>query len=118
MAPTRIDQLRALSNKTLVRPECYGPSSCPCALHRDKRHDRSVGRLCNCFRVGPIIFLTLSEWLNALCWDQTNVMPVGLRYSSPLNGLMTGTSMASKGLVSRVAMANPAAATLAAIMPS
>jgi hypothetical protein len=78
MAPNRIDQLRALSSKTLVCPKCYGPPLFLGALHRDKRQGRSAGRLCNCFRVGPIIFLTLYEVLDVLCWDQTNVMPAGL----------------------------------------
>src|SRR3954453_21190147 len=75
MTAERINQLRALPDQKIPRPEQHRARLLSLALNRDKAHCRSTGSLSDRFRVGRIILLALDERFDVGGWDQSNLMP-------------------------------------------
>src|SRR3954469_1724039 len=70
-----VDQLRALPDQKIPRPEQHGARLLSLGLNRDKAHHRSTCSLSNRFRVSRIVLLTLDERFDVGGWDQSNLMP-------------------------------------------
>src|SRR5215213_10046154 len=75
MTTERVDQLRALPDQKIPRPEQHGARLLFLALNRDKAHRRSTCSLSNRFRIGRIVLLALDERFDVGGWDQSNLMP-------------------------------------------
>src|SRR4051812_48265858 len=75
MTAERVNQLRALPDQKIPRPEQHGARLLSLGLNRDKAHRRSTGSLSDCFRIGRIVLLALDEWFDVGGWDQSNLMP-------------------------------------------
>src|SRR3954470_11967087 len=75
MTAERVDQLRALPDQKIPRPEQHGARLLSLGLNRDKAHRRSTCRLSNRFGVGGIVLLALDEGFDIGRWDQSNLMP-------------------------------------------
>src|SRR3954454_3384586 len=75
MTAERINQLRALPDQKIPRPEQHGARLLSLALNRDKAHRRSTCRLSDRFRVSRIVLLALDEGFDVGGWDQSNLMP-------------------------------------------
>src|SRR3954464_127162 len=90
MTAERIDQLRALPDQKIPRPEQHGVRLLSLALNRDKAHRRSTGRLSDRFRVSRIILLALDERFDVDGWDQSNLMPEVPDGSPPVVRAPTG----------------------------
>src|SRR4051812_39334999 len=68
MTPERVDQLRALPDQKIPRPEQHGARLLSPGLNRDKAHRRSTGSLSDRFRVGGIVLLALDERFDVDGW--------------------------------------------------
>src|SRR3954447_3994068 len=75
MTPERVNQLRALPDQKIPRPEQHGARLLSLALNRDKAHRRSTGSLSDRCRIGSIVLLALDERFDVDGWDQSNLMP-------------------------------------------
>ena len=75
MTAERVNQLRALPDQKIPRPEQHGARLLSLGLNRDKAHRRSTGSLSDRFRVSRIVLLTLDERFDVSRWDQSNLMP-------------------------------------------
>src|SRR4051812_5065405 len=75
MTAERVDQLRALPDQKIPRPEQHGARLLFLALNRDKAHRRSTCSLSDRFRVSRIVLLALDERFDVGRWDQSNLMP-------------------------------------------
>src|SRR3954449_7331532 len=75
MTAERINQLRALPDQKIPRPEQHGARLLSLGLNRDKAHRRSTCSLSNRFRVSRIVLLALDERFDVDGWDQSNLMP-------------------------------------------
>src|SRR5215203_3266246 len=75
MTAERVNQLRALPDQKIPRPEQHGARLLPLGLNRDKAHRRPTCRLSDRFRVGRIVLLALDERFDVGGWDQSNLMP-------------------------------------------
>src|SRR3954452_3863729 len=75
MTAERVDQLRALPDQKIPRPEQHGARLLSLGLNRDKAHHRSTCSLSNRFRVSRIVLLALDERFDVGGWDQSNLMP-------------------------------------------
>lgn len=61
MPTKRVDELRALPDQTMMRPECDRALLGLSALYRYEAHGMAQGRLRDSFRVRRIIFLALHD---------------------------------------------------------
>src|SRR3954452_3661525 len=75
MTAQRVNQLRALPDQKLPRPEQHGARLLSLGLHRDKAHRWSTRSLSDRFRIGSIVLLALDERFDVDGWDQSNLMP-------------------------------------------
>src|SRR5690349_18805026 len=75
MTAERVNQLRALPDQKIPRPEQHGVRLLSLGLNRDKTHRRSTCSLRDRFRVGRIVLLALDERFDIGGWDQSNLMP-------------------------------------------
>src|SRR3954452_17902644 len=75
MTPERVNQLRALPDQKIPRPEQHGARLLPLGLNRDKAHRRPTCSLSDRFRISCIVLLTLDERFDVGGWDQSNLMP-------------------------------------------
>src|SRR4051795_91005 len=90
MTTERVNQLRALPDQKIPRPEQHGARLLFLALDRDKAHCRSTGSLSDRFRVGRIILLALDERFDVGGWDQANLMPEVTDGPTPVVRAATG----------------------------
>src|SRR3954470_3366160 len=90
MTAERINQLRALPDQKIPRPEQHGARLLSLALNRDKAHRRSTCRLSDRFRVSRIVLLALDEGFDVGGWDQSNLMPEIPDGSPPVMRTPTG----------------------------
>src|SRR3954451_5303746 len=90
MTAERVDQLRALPDQKIPRPEQHGARLLSLGLNRDKAHRRSTGSLSDRFRVGGIVLLALDERFDVDGWDQSNLMPEVPDGSPPVVRAPTG----------------------------
>ncbi len=72
MAPERVDELRALPDKTLVGAERHSTALSFGTLHRHEPHGRAHGCLCICLRIRAVILLALDERLHIRRRHQTH----------------------------------------------
>src|SRR3954449_1495789 len=75
MTAERVNQLRALPDQKIPRPEQHGARLLSLGLNPDKAHRRSTGSLSDRFRIGSIVLLALDERFDVDRWDQSNLMP-------------------------------------------
>src|SRR5919199_3008214 len=75
MTAERVDQLRALPDQKIPRPEQHGARLLSLGLNRDKAHRRSTRSLSDRFRVSCIVLLALDERFDIGGRDQANLMP-------------------------------------------
>src|SRR5919199_7016177 len=75
MTAERINQLRALPDQKIPRPEQHGARLLSLGLNRDKAHRRSTRSLSDRFRVSCIVLLALDERFDIGGRDQSNLMP-------------------------------------------
>src|SRR3954451_8875502 len=85
-----VDQLRALPDQKIPRPEQHGARLLSLGLNRNKAHRRSTGSLSDRFRVSRIVLLTLDERFDVDGWDQSNLMPEVTDGSPPVVRTPTG----------------------------
>src|SRR3954452_14226941 len=90
MTPECVNQLRALPDQKIPRPEQHGARLLSLGLNRDKAHRRSTGSLSDRFRVSRIVLLTLDEGFDIGGWDQSNLMPEIPDGSPPVMRTPTG----------------------------
>lgn len=86
MARQRIDQLRALTDQTLMRAERHSAALRLGALHRDEAHSRARGRLGDRLRVGTIVLLAFDERLHVDRRHQPDRMTTLLGHTTPMMG--------------------------------
>src|SRR4051812_32032001 len=75
MTAERVNQLRALPDQNIPRPEQHGARLLSLGLHRDKAHRWSTRSLSDRCRIGSIVLLALDERFDVDGWDQSNLMP-------------------------------------------
>src|SRR5918998_721898 len=75
MTAERVNQLRALPDQKIPRPEQHGARLLSLGLNRDKAHRRPTCSLSDRFRVSGIVLLALDERFDVGGWDQSNLMP-------------------------------------------
>src|SRR5689334_7690686 len=90
MAAERVDQLRALPDQKVPRPEQHGARLLFLGLNRDKAHRRPTCRLSDRFRIGRIVLLALDERFDVGGWDQSNLVPEVTDGPSPVVRAPTG----------------------------
>src|SRR4051794_16874717 len=90
MTTERVNQLRALPDQKIPRPEQHGARLLSLGLNRDKAHRWSTGSLSDRFRIGRIVLLTLNERFDIDGWDQSNLMPKVTDGPSPVVRAPTG----------------------------
>src|SRR3954451_9335525 len=90
MTPERVNQLRALPDQKIPRPEQHRARLLPLGLNRDKAHRRPTCSLSDRFRISCIVLLTLDEGFDIGGWDQSNLMPEIPDGSPPVMRTPTG----------------------------
>ena len=84
MPSQRVDQLRPLPHKALMRSKSHGPPLLLGAFDGDEAHAGPGGRFGDSRRIGKIILLALHKGLHMICRDQPHVMTVRHGHTAPV----------------------------------
>jgi hypothetical protein len=69
MPTQRVDDLGALTNEEIARPEYYSCRLLRLALHGHEPHGRSLGGFADCLGIGHIVLLAFDERLHIGRWN-------------------------------------------------